>query len=597
MSKNIFKRIAACLLAVALVVPGFMQAFANPANMSDHPLATDPNARGSITVHIRTLTVPSDDMPTHLPPGTPLAPGQGIPVEGVPTRLTRVSLTNFDPANPATHPTAENLANPAWIAANTTPFLPAHVYTAFTDAAGTVVFGVNGSGESTLPQGIWLVEQLNAYDGRNNPIPVADRFDPFLVGIPTHMGEPSDYGNYRLDVEVWPKIDRERLTGTEKRPSSYFDNIITWEFGVNIPTSIGTAREFYVLDVLDPMLTFNGAANVTGRFSNTATTFANLTLGTHFTVSHTPTNIAGQGMRNVVRIALTPAGISHIFNNGVLETGRLYFTMETTIEGSVDDLGEIRNLAQWRYNPDVPWIPVCPPDHEYYDLDCEPPYEPYPYCPVGDPDCYPIEGRLRTLGLNILKLSVADRQRLNGAVFHLYREVSAEEAATISTAFLNTDVTPNVWMVPLRNADGSPMRGTTTGNGELQFNGIVSSENAGNLSEMFWLHEYQAPTGFRFIDEWMPVRVEVTRINYRNASNPYALGTLSAAQQVERDANGRYINNIVHVNVYNERAGAWQLPQTGALETIILTVIGVSLLGSALVLKTVNKKRRKNTAA
>jgi len=632
MSKNIFRKIAAFLLAVALIVPGFAHAFANPSNMSGHPLATDPNALGSITVHIRTLTVPSAGMPTTLPPGTPLLPGQGVPVEGVPTRITRVALTNFNPANPATHPTAANLADPVWIQNNTTNFTPADVRTGFTNASGTVAF-------ENLPQGIWLVEQLDAYDGRTNPIPRAagalnrfnpggDRFNPFLVGIPTHIGDTSDYGDYRLDVEVWPKIDRERLVGQEKTATNYFDNIITWDFGVNIPNTIGTAREFYLLDVLDPRLTFTGASNVTGRFSTNVTgtvpnlvhTFGNLA-SNHFTVSVTEVYFVGQGYRDVVRIALTPAGIAHIFANGVLETGRLYFTMGTTISGNVTDLGEIRNEAQWRLNPQVPWDPPveCPPEHPYFDNDCIPPFpwEPCPYddpecypveCPVNDPDCYPIiTERLRTLGLNILKLSTADRQRLQGAVFHLYRQVSAAEATALNDG-LATPIarvipanasgapTAETWIVPLRNADGSPIRGTTGATGEIQFNGIVSSANSGNLSGMFWLREYQAPTGFQVIDEWMPVQVEVSRVNYRNANNPFALGTLTAQQQMLRE-NGRFVNNVVHVNVYNERAGAWQLPGTGAVETIILTVIGVSLLGSALVLVAVNKKRRKNSSA
>ena len=591
MSRNILKKITALLLAVALLVPSFFTAFANEDNLSGHPLATDPTALGSITVHIRTL-----DLDPPLPPGTPLLPGQGVPIEGVPVRATRVVLTNFDPENPATHPTAVNLADPAWIAANTTPFTPEHGYTALTNAAGTVVF-------DDLPQGIWLVGQVDAYDGRNNPIPTADRFDPFLVGIPTHMQD----GEYRLDVVVWPKVGRERLVDPGKRAAAYFDNIITWEFGVNIPNTIGAAREFYLLDVLDSRLTFTGQADVTGRFSTSAMAFGNLVPVTHFTAEVIEVYFAGQGYRDVVRIALTTAGIAHITANGYLGDGRLYFTMNTTIAGNVSDLGEIRNEAQWRYNPERPWTPDCPVD----DPTCDEtfPWTPcpeddptcLPTCPIEDPECDQIiTERFRTLALNILKLSVADRQRLAGAEFSIYREISAEEAAGLPAARqipanASGAPDPTVWIVPLRDASGLPITGTTGANGELQFNGIVSSANSGNLSGMFWLREVQAPTGFRVINEWMPVRVEVATVNYRNDSNPYTLGTLTAEQQVLRE-NGQFVNNTVHVNVYNERAGAWQLPETGAFQTIILSGIGITSLAGAWVMLMKRKNKKANVA-
>jgi LPXTG-motif cell wall-anchored protein len=540
MSKNVFKQVTVWLLSVALLGPGIISASANPANLSGHP---DPAELGSITINLRTGTDETN------------YDTAGVPIENVPIRIELVTLNTGVAA-----PTLEQLQDPAWITANTSVVSGSNI-DRLTNENGVVVF-------DDLPQGIWLVSQLDSLGNVTNPIPpfrpgtdpvdeISDRFTPFLVGLPTHMAD----GTYRLHVEVWPKVERERLTGGTKEGIEIFDNIITWEFGINIPASIGTARSFYLLDTLDERLEFTGL--VTGRFTPATGTDDRALQATHFEATVHEVN----GV-DVVRIALTPAGIAEIAAHGDLVDGRLYFTMETrlTIEDN-NDLGDIENNAVWRFNPEEPFCPDGDPD-------CD---DDMPSCPIDDPTCEDVESVIRTFALNILKLSVADRQPLQGAEFTIYREVS--EGTTGATTFTVTrnGTTTTHHVIPLRNADDTPMTGETDASGILQFNGINST------NQIFWLRETEAPDGFRLIDEWMQVLV-----TQENANNPLR----DANNEIQDPVNG--MGYVIPVNVYNERQRAWILPETGGVGTIILTVAGIALLGGALVLFVGSKKEEED---
>ena len=81
--KNIFKKAAALLLAVALLVPGFVSAMANPNdNLNNHPA---PGALGSITVNVRIV---DEIVPGGLTPPVTV----GVPVANVPVRIEQVRL-------------------------------------------------------------------------------------------------------------------------------------------------------------------------------------------------------------------------------------------------------------------------------------------------------------------------------------------------------------------------------------------------------------------------------------------------------------------------------------------------------------------------
>jgi LPXTG-motif cell wall-anchored protein len=108
----------------------------------------------------------------------------------------------------------------------------------------------------------------------------------------------------------------------------------------------------------------------------------------------------------------------------------------------------------------------------------------------------------------------------------------------------------------------------------------------------FWLNEYRAPTGYNIIRPWMPVVVAGP-----NAAQTTVRGSRLSGETIVNSGDPRDIrvvghaeSNTVHINVYNDRG--WILPETGAAGTIALTVVGVGLLGGALVLFVGNKKEK-----
>ena len=534
MSKNIFKKVAAFLFVAVLVVPGLTHALANPH--SDYvprdgdclPVHPPLNELGSITIHVREL-----ELDPTLPPGTPLADDQGNPVRNVPIQIERRTLNAGLPGGFQITP--QQMTDIAWINANTTA-VAGSAQTARTNNAGVVVF-------DDLPQGIWLVRQLDSWNGMDNPIvDVDDRFDPFLVGLPTHIADDC----YVLDVVVWPKIDRDPIVDEEKEVVNAIDNIQTWTIGANIPFRIGGAVNFTITDTLDSRITYRGDAHVIVRFTGRATNaFRPLTIGTHFTMAN-PT-VAGN---ETVVMNLTQAGMEYIAANGLLGEGRIEFQFDTTFTFGLNDLttdalGRLYNDAIINYNN--------------YDYEVD-------------------EDYVDILALNILKLSMADRRPLAGATFRIYREATA--ADTVGVVQIPARFNPagaaagTIGVVPLRTADNTPMQGTTDANGLLQFNGINSSEAVNGI---FWIREVTPPTGFRVVYEWIPRAVTPAYTTVRGPATDFVI-TANAA------------SDIVHVNIDNEREGGWRLPETGGTGTIVLTVAGVVLIGGALVLFAGNKK-------
>ena len=524
MSK-LFKSITPLFIMVALFVSGiFAPALGNTNDFGP------PEGTGSITV----TRVAGDSYPVVSP---------GHTVAGVPIRAQRVTFAN------GVIPTTDDLEDSAWMTVNAT-FVGSAVY-GITGANGAVTF-------PNLEQGIWLVQELASLtvtadtinrgslavgEVVNNPIDSVEHFADFVVGIPRWIPELEwDYdeeeyievgGDWEFDVRVYPKSQLPEYRTPYKNAVSYSGSIATWELGQRIPGLVASTPYFSVTDVLPPTLSFI-EGSVEGRFTipgdasngwNVVT--GRLTPDTHFTVSN-----PGQQ----VIIEITAAGRLHLAEYGLLSDGHIMFRLDTAINGS----GEISNDAVWRVG--------IPPDE-----------------PGGDPVVTP--PTIRTFNLEVLKLNVAE-QSLAGAVFNMYRTLTGEEAVLTGADFVAlgaTEITvdgSSFYVVPLTRLDGVnrvQITGTTGTDGITNFNGAnMSSYGGADL----WLREVTAPNGYRIIQEWMPITVNM------------------ATQRVVEDVN----TYTVHATVYNEPIDGWNLPQTGGIGTIILTIAGLVLVGGALVL-------------
>ena len=536
MSK-IFKRVAALLLAVALLALGFITASAEPNEFGP------PAGTGSITVTRFAgteyeITDPGGQI-------VPVAPGHLV--AGVPIRIQRVTFAD------GIIPTTEELENPAWMTANATP-------------VGTAMYGITGTnGEVTFPglaQGIWLVQELETLtvtaDTINrgdraidsvvtNPIDTEQHFADFVVGIPRWIPElewdedEQEYvevgGDWEFDVRVYPKSQIPDYGGGDKEAVYFADDVATWELSHPIPNAVGSTPYFSATDLLPAELAFI-AGSVEGRFtdSDDAATADWYEVEGRLTSSHF--DVVGAGQR--IDIVINAAGRAHLATNGLLGTGTVMFRFNTAVNG----LGTISNSAIWRVG--------VPPG----------------ICDPAEEDC--LSDSITTFNLEVLKLNIAE-QPLAGAVFHMYRELTDVEAALTGaefTALGATEITVDgdtFYVVPLRTATGTRIEGTTGTDGTTRFSNANMSSYSGPA---LWLRELTPPTGYRIIQEWLPVTVNTATQRVVEGDNTY----------------------VTHVTVYNEPNTGWNLPQTGGIGTIILTIVGLVLVGGALVLFVGGKK-------
>jgi len=592
MSK-MFKNILAIALVVAMIVPG-LSALAND-NRHVFPEHFFPGGGyvdgdgfrweqdyGSITI-VRSAGPYAEEVTT--------PPHQLIP--GVPIRIERVQLVD------GAVPTAANLQNEQWVRDNTISVNPADVHYGVTDANGEIAF-------EGLDLGIWLVRELptltvtagmvengvnlpavgtvvtnpvNAtaanigVDADENPIPV--RFQDFLVALPLYTGTVDEPGTWNFHVRVYPKSEFPTYDNT-KQLTDIIGNLATWTLTHPIPNAVENLPHFGVVDVMSENLTFV-EDSVVFRFQTGAepTTWMYLTYPTHFTVEEL-TN------ENGVDIQTTEAG-----RELMGEYGLAGGDVEVTLQSTVDAPGRHSNVARWNVGiPGGGGDDLCPPT----DPDCE---DELP-CPVGeicDWDWF------YAFNLEVLKINEAD-QALAGAAFGLYRELTTAEAALTRTASTDVDgryyvtvgtniiyvynagtAAAPIWATPLLDADGNHITDITLANGIADFDGIAIASGSGDGTEPLlgihnlFLREQEAPAGYRIIDEWMPLIISVAMMRP---------GT-GAGDDYEPTW-------IIDVEVLNIPESNWILPDTGGMGTIVLTVVGLALVGGALVLFLGGKK-------
>ena len=540
MSK-LFKKVTVLILAVALLVPG-LSAFANDRHVFPAHFfpagGYEPGQRwdqdtGSLTV-VRVAGPVIGDHPAYLPPDHPNH--QRIP--GVPVRITLVQIDDLNNPNPT------DTENTTPVLVNGNPVIHYRV----TDANGEAVF-------NDLPLGLWLVEELASTPAESpigavtNPInSTADntgdgprRFNDFLVAIPRFTDVEG--AEWEFDVTVYPKSDFPRYAN-EKNLVDLVGDVATWTLTHRIPNAVQNLPYFGVTDVMSSGLTFTPP--VTGRFETAPGEWRDL-LPAHFEVAELTD-------ANGIYIEFTQYGLDYLGEHGLAVQGNVEFRVQTT----VNNHGAHSNIAVWnvgRPGGDN----YCPED----DPDCELP------CPPTDEDCddpCPEDEDCDTVTfenflLELLKVNEAG-QALEGAVFALYRQVAAGTPNAVN-------VSAGVYVVPLTNATGAQITGATGSNGITTFEDTPMA----SIFHQIWLREVYPPEGYRIVDAWMPIIID----SYH--SRP---GTGVGVDYVA--------TFIVDVEVLNVPEGGWNLPQTGGVGTIFLTVGGLVLVGGALVLFVGSKK-------
>lgn len=422
-----------------------------------------------------------------------------------------------------------------------------------TTAGGGAGVAATATTTGRLPLGIYYVVEKD--DGTHTV------GKPFFVQIPM----TADNGSTLIyDVHVYPKNE---VLEIGKTPLKYEDlladavggnNIVTWEISATIPSSIADAKVFEIKDTLDTKLNYIGANGIRVR---SATNGGGFDLspyfkadyerdGTNRTITVRIKTQAELDAYNTDALANDPLHVDIKFSD-LTTYPKVYVTFDTKINVSEitdADLNLVNNKATLSFE-----------NNQGYKFEDE----------TGPVDPIPV-------GINIFKYetSTGAEKALPGAVFYIFNnEDNAKAAVNLPTI---TATTPGV----LLKNDGTAWSATSDTNGNVIFYGLTAGT--------YYIVESQAPGDYNKLSA--PIEIVITvDVNGKvtatvggDAADIHKGGVI--------DADGR----VVYTKVLNNEG--FKLPLTGGTGTMLFTLFGLLLIGAAVVIYTISKKRKEQQA-
>lgn len=410
----------------------------------------------------------------------------------------------------------------------------------------------DGNGElkyTDLDAGYYYVEEnLGASTGYevqgtdNAKKTITSASKPFIVAVPMTNADGTDWND---DVHVYPK---NQGLNPEKKPSVPSVNVgdkVEWTITVNVPSDIGSYTKFKIIDILDKRLNYAGNL-VVKALDNNGETVATLVEDTHYKLT-TPT--AGTEGGTVI-VALETAGITALANTE--NVVKLSISFETTVNGNIenDDDNKIENEATIEFTNDS----------------------------KTDTDKTPT-ATIHTGEIKINK-TYSGGTVTESAQFQLAKTNTAAESGEYLRVVLdsaNTHIvdivapgesgydTAKKWVALPSQSDTGETLGLMGDTFYVtSFEGLktYTESESTKTFETYYLVETKAPEGYNLLDK--PLEVTFT----------------------EADSETKH----VHEEGVENKKG-FTLPNTGGIGTILLVVVGIILIGLAIIL-TMNKKKK-----
>ncbi|MEQ8155620.1 MAG: SpaH/EbpB family LPXTG-anchored major pilin [Clostridiaceae bacterium] len=403
------------------------------------------------------------------------------------------------------------------------------------------VTDANGQTTVSLPTGnYWVVETAK-------PATVSSSLAvPFFLQLPVMNTAGT---GYLTDLYVYPKNVASTLPVPTKTVDSVYNltstkdigDTETWYIQSTIPSNIKDYSKFEFVDTISSQLNYTDTLSVVygTKASIAAGTAMTLIAGTDYTIVSEPT--VGQA-GGTLSVALTDAGLDKLTANYV-EGGIISLKFTTVINETALMGTAIPNTYTLTYNntggttgtPTAPDTPVTP-------------------TPGDTPS-------VSTGGRQFAKTTDAvTPTALTGAEFIVYDNASG------TPMYLVQDPTT---LAVTWTADKSLATKFTSGSTGLiaikglEYSTYTITNNDGTTSTIthsYYLEETKAPTGYNLLKSDVPFTI---------AADSYISGAL--------DLSGDGIGETQIIN----KQGAL-IPQTGGIGTIIFTIAGLALMGTAL---------------
>lgn len=427
--------------------------------------------------------------------------------------------------------TANTTVTQAWeiIDGMTEDDLAANQYTGMTSDGGVYKF-------ANLVQGIYLVEEIE------NAVTIG-KVSPFLVSIP--MTNPSDHSSWLYDIHVYPKntltagsIDKKVLNSEGDKQSLVKANIgdeVKWVITVTNPGNISAIDPnsedegyFYIKDSLDSRLNYQSVK--VELVSYDGKNREELVAGLHYKLTSPDVGAAGIGDNDIIVDFKTAAGLAKLINTPV--DSAIEITVTTVINETA-----VTNLA----------IPITNSAELYFNNEKGDPSDPTD--PLKPVDPYP---EVDLLGVAIKKVD-ENGKLLDGATFTIYK--TNEDAMDGKAIQLNDADWKKTSGASLAVVGSDPVKYLE---GYLYFSGeeLDELELPSATGTMYYFVETTAPKGYELLDHIYGL----------------ACGTTTT--------------------ITNVKSPGFTLPITGGSGILLFTIIGIALIGGAVTLLFVSRKRK-----
>ncbi|MCO7136615.1 SpaH/EbpB family LPXTG-anchored major pilin [[Clostridium] leptum] len=326
-----------------------------------------------------------------------------------------------------------------------------------------------------------------------------------------------------------PTIDKD-VAGSDS--SVAIGDIVTYQVRADIPSypEDATAKRFVVSDKISSGLTYNRDVKVSYDKAGEEQ------------VSEDAYKVTAPSGDRTFEIE---------FNVDELNTAKkeIYVTYTATVNENAFEVDDLGNDAFLGYNND--------------------PYDQDSYKPDGSTT----EEDVYTYGIDVTKTNKDGSSALNGAEFKLYSDPECkQEVSLISTgvAGVYRHTKSGEFAADVLAVDG---------NGNLKLQGLDLGT--------YYLKETKAPDGYN-----LPKNAVTTIVISDNdpdgvLDDSSAKGNNVLEESVEAE------KNVLSFKIWNTNDSGFELPTTGGMGTVLFTVVGLALMGGAIVLIVLTSKKKK----
>lgn len=450
---------------------------------------------------------------TGTPTGNATDPFSGTPLAGVEFTITEILYNGarIDMTNNAVFQQAAKLT-PATIAA---PFS--------LGTATKVETGADGTVKTSLPQGVYLVQETSLENADVPPNTTITRAADFIAFLPMTQ-QNGDNITWLYDVNAFPKNSSASVSKSVVDALDNVGDALEYTIKTDVPRKTNTTEVLYtynVVDVLDTRLTPPAAGDVKVQID-----------GVDVPATYYSVTVTGQE----VKVTFTPEGAKWLQDN---HAGKQVTTIipavinASGVEATVDGLrtfDPIKNKATLQTNNGT-WdgTNVTPPTDE--------------------PDETPTNEVVTYIGKLDIAKTDKNGEALNGAEFQLYRCDVTSGALGDGPLTVNG---ANTWTT-----------GAAGVAGEIIIDGLHVSDFSDNAAHeeayKYCLVETKAPEGYELLPS--PVVVTFTKAGVENTSD----GT-------DAQTYGVTIENVAEVTD--------RLPSTGGMGVGLLIAAGAGIVGA-----------------